>query len=210
MTCAREGYVGCVRLPDGRLDLAGSVDSSTVRDGDIGESVARLFAAAGAAQGGGLEVELRWVGLDSPNLGHWAPAAEVAAGDAGTGNPVTVDFIGNDPEGQGTFQIFADVDGDPNTTGDRTTLVDVTAMTNVLLGRHGVDVIHEPGRPLWKAARASAARWLTRTSTPASCSSCSGALPPRARRCATRPRPFSPAASWWKTARSNTPFRGGS
>ena len=64
--------------------------------------------------GGGLEVRLFWVGLDSPTLCLWGPSAEVAAGDAGTGNPVTVDrneFSNGDAGPTGDSPVADDTDG---------------------------------------------------------------------------------------------------
>jgi len=64
--------------------------------------------------GGGLEVRLFWVGLDSPTLTLWAPSAQVAAGDAGVGNPVTVEqneFTNGDAGDGGDAPVADDTDG---------------------------------------------------------------------------------------------------
>ncbi len=77
MACAREGYVGLVRLEDGRLDIAAALDARALRDaghneqqpgGDaashphgVGAAAERVLAAAGLAPVPGL-AQLAWHG----------------------------------------------------------------------------------------------------------------------------------------------------
>lgn len=62
MACGRAGYVGLVRLEDGRLDVAAALDPAAVgRAGDIGSLAARLVADAGFGPVTGV-AEARWHG----------------------------------------------------------------------------------------------------------------------------------------------------
>lgn len=49
MACGRGGYVGIVRLEDGRLDVACALDRSTVRDGGPGPAATSILAESGLA-----------------------------------------------------------------------------------------------------------------------------------------------------------------
>jgi menaquinone-9 beta-reductase len=62
MTCGRGGYVGAVRLGDGRLHLAAALDPGLVRiAGDPGRAAARILSEAGRPLPDGL-MDSRWRG----------------------------------------------------------------------------------------------------------------------------------------------------
>lgn len=83
MACGRGGYVGLVRLEDGRLDAAAALDRGAVRAGGLGAAVARILREAGIAEVPGL-ADAPWRGTPPLTRRARAVAAErlFAAGDA--------------------------------------------------------------------------------------------------------------------------------
>jgi flavin-dependent dehydrogenase len=84
MACAAGGYVGLVRLEDGRLDVATALDPKFVkRRGGLGPAAAAIVAEAGFPQIPGLEA-LAWRGTPLLTRRVLRPAGErvLAIGDA--------------------------------------------------------------------------------------------------------------------------------
>jgi flavin-dependent dehydrogenase len=83
MACGRGGYVGLVRLEDGRLDAAAALDRGAVRDGGVGAAACRILREAGVAAVPGL-LAAPWRGTPPLTRRARAVAAErlFAAGDA--------------------------------------------------------------------------------------------------------------------------------
>ena len=93
-------------LPNPSTGTRGLVDEDFIV---IGKRMA--FEGLGQGGGGGVEVTLFWVGLDGTLGALWAPSAEVAAGDAGVGNPITVtENAFTDGEARGSV-VADDTDG---------------------------------------------------------------------------------------------------
>jgi 2-polyprenyl-6-methoxyphenol hydroxylase-like FAD-dependent oxidoreductase len=97
MACAPGGYVGLVRLEDGRLDVAAAFDPAAVRAaGGPGGAAARVLAAAGWPAPEGLGA-LPWRGTPALTRRAPRPAAErlFALGDAaGYVEPFTGEGMG--------------------------------------------------------------------------------------------------------------------
>jgi 2-polyprenyl-6-methoxyphenol hydroxylase-like FAD-dependent oxidoreductase len=92
MACGTGGYLGLVRIEDGRLNMAGAFDASAVRShGGVGPLAAAVLAEGGLPAVPGLD-ELAWRGTLPLTRRVVRPAAErlLLAGDAaGYVEPVT-------------------------------------------------------------------------------------------------------------------------
>jgi flavin-dependent dehydrogenase len=97
MVYGRGGYVGMVRLEDGRTNVAAALDPGFVRErGGPGAAMAGLFAQAGAATPAGL-AHARWSG--TPRLTRyrrrvWRPGVLVIGDAAGYVEPFTGEGMG--------------------------------------------------------------------------------------------------------------------
>jgi flavin-dependent dehydrogenase len=76
MACAARGYLGVVRLEDGRLNCAAALDPIFIRqNGDLGSAAASILAEAGLAALPGM-TELAWRGTPLLTRRVSSPAAE--------------------------------------------------------------------------------------------------------------------------------------
>lgn len=97
MACARDGYVGAVRLEDGRLNIAAAINPAFVRAaGGAPGAVAAILASCGLESPAGLHTA-QWQGAPALTRRRWPiawPGVIVLGDAAGYAEPFTGEGIG--------------------------------------------------------------------------------------------------------------------
>ena len=95
MACHRHGYVGLVRLEDGRLDVAAALDGAAVKGSEIGQVVSRIIDESGLPSPKNLE-RANWHGtprLSQRRIRVWGDRYFVVGDAAGYVEPFTGEGI---------------------------------------------------------------------------------------------------------------------